>query len=64
VGGLEKPIIEGFEESPIWNIVGQDVSRVGVVTSVVIVGMALAVQTSTDAMAKEIARLKQSAAQF
>lgn len=63
LGGLEKPITEGFEESTIWNIVGQDVTRVGVQTSVVIAGMALTGQTSTEAMEKEIARIKQFAAQ-
>ena len=64
VGGLEKLVIEGFEESTIWNIAGQDVARVGVESLIVIVGMALADQTSTEAMAKEIAQLKQSMAQF
>ena len=62
--GLEKPVTEGFEESTIWNIAGQDVARVGVKTLTIIVGMALAIQTFTEAMAKEIAQLKQSAAQF
>ena len=51
---LEKPTIEGFEESTLWDISGPDVTRVGVETSVVIVRMALAGQTSTEAMAKEI----------
>ena len=64
VGGLEKPVTKGFEESTIWNIAGQDVARVGVKTSVVIVGMALIGQTSTEAMAKEITHLKQSVTQF
>ena len=64
VGGLKKPVTEGFEETTIWNISSLDVARVGVKTSAVIVGMALAIQISTEAMAKEITRLKQSTAQF
>ena len=52
VGSLEKPIVEGFEESTLWDISGPDVSQVGVNTSVVIAGMALAIQTSTKAMEK------------
>lgn len=55
VGGLEKPVTEGFEESTIWNIASQDVTWVGVETSTVITGMALIHHTSTEALAKEIA---------
>lgn len=36
VGGLKKPFTEGFEESTIWNIVGQEVSQVSVETSTVV----------------------------
>ena len=64
MGGLQKPVTEGFEESTIWNISGPSVSRVSVETSTIIIGMALTDQTSTEAMAKEITRLKQSAIQF
>ena len=64
MGGLEKLVTEGFEESTIWNIAGQDVARVSVETSAVIARMALAGQTSTKAMTKEIAWLKQSTTQF
>ena len=64
VAGIKKPIVEGFEEVTLWDISGLDVARVDVETSVVITGMALASQTSTESMAKEITRLKQSAAQF
>lgn len=41
VGGLEKPITEGFQESTIWNIEGQDITQVGVETFTVIVRLAL-----------------------
>lgn len=64
MGGLEKPVTEGFEESTIWNISGPDVARVSVETSAVIARMALVGQTSTEAMAKEITRLIQSTVQF
>ena len=64
VGSLEKPTVKGFEESTLWDISGLDVTRVGVETSAVIAGMALAYQTSTEAMAKEITWLKQSATHF
>ena len=64
VGSLEKPTMEGFEESTLWDISGPDVTRVGVETLAVIAGMVLAGQTSTKDMAKEITRLKQSATQF
>ena len=57
-GGIEKPIIEGFEESTLWDISGPDVARVAVETSTVIARMELDGQSSTKAMAKEIARLK------
>ena len=63
VGGLEKPVTKGFEESTIWNVTGQDVTRVRVKISAVITGMTLTGQTSTEAMAKEISRLKQSTTQ-
>ena len=58
VGGIEKLVMEGFKESTLWDISGTDVARVGVETSVVISGMALAGQSSTETMAKEIACLK------
>jgi hypothetical protein len=64
VGGLEKPVTKGSEESTIWNIAGQDITRVGVETSIIIVKMAFAIQTSTEAMAKEITQLKHSTTQF
>ena len=60
VDRIEKPVMEGFEESMLWDIYGPDVAQVGVETSVVIVGITLIGQSSTKAMAKEIARLKQS----
>lgn len=64
VGSIEKPIVEGFEESMLWDTSGLDVTQVGIETSIVIAGMALASQTSTEAMEKEISRLKQCIAQF
>ena len=64
VGNLEKAITEGFEESTIWNIAGQYVTRASVETLTVIAGMDLAGQTSTEAMAKEITLLKQSVDEF
>lgn len=64
VGGLEKPITEGFEESTIWNISGPYVSRVDVETLAVIVRMAPTGQTSIEAMAKDITWLKQFTSQF
>ena len=56
-------MLEGFEETTLWDISVPDVARVGVETSAIIAGMALVGQSSTEAMAKEITRLKQSAAQ-
>ena len=47
VGGLEKPVTEGFEESTIWNISGPNVARVGVDTSTVITGVSLTNETFT-----------------
>lgn len=41
VGGVEKVVLEGFEESTLWDISGPDVVQVGVETSVVIARMAL-----------------------
>lgn len=64
VSSLKKPITEGFKESTIWNILGLDVTQVGVETSVVITETALAGQTSIEAMAKEITWLKHFAVQF
>ena len=55
--------MEGFDKSTLWDISGPDVTLVGIETSAVIVGMALARQSSTEATAKEIARLKQSTTQ-
>ena len=42
VKGVEKVVLEGFEESTLWDISGPKVARVGVETSAVIAGMALA----------------------
>lgn len=39
--GVEKVVMEGFEESTLWDIFGPDVAWVGLETSTVIVGMAL-----------------------
>ena len=64
VGSIEKPITEGFEESTLQDISSPYVTQVGIETSATIVRMALSGQTSTEAMEKEIARLKQSPAQF
>ena len=58
VGGIEKDVTEGFEKSTPWDVSGPDVARVGVKTSAVIAGMALAGQSSSKAMAKEFALLK------
>ena len=52
IGGIEKVVIEGFEESMLWDVSGLDMSQVGVETSVVIVKMALVRQSSLEAMAK------------
>ena len=59
IGGIEKALIEVFEESTLWNVSGQDMVHNSVETSAVIVGIALIGQSSLEAMAKEIARLKQ-----
>lgn len=59
IGGAEKPLIEGYEESTLWDISGPYVSCVGVETSAMIVGMALVGQLSSEAMEKEILYLKQ-----
>lgn len=63
VGGVEKALIEGFEESTRWDISGLDVAHVGVETYAVNVGMALTERSSSKAMAKEIFCLKQLVAQ-
>ena len=55
--------MEGFEEIMLWDISGPDVARVGIETSTVIAGMALARQSSIEVMSKEIFRLKQYVAQ-
>lgn len=52
VGVAEKALIEGYEESTLWDMSSLDVARVGVETSAMIVGMALAGQSSSEAMAK------------
>ena len=54
LGSIEKLIVEGFEESMLWDMSGSDVTRIGIQTLTVIVGMALAGQTSTESMEKEI----------
>ena len=59
IRGVEKALIEGYEESTLWDISGPDVACVGVDTSPVIVGMALAGQSFSEAMSKEILCLKQ-----
>lgn len=59
VGGIEKFVMEGFEESTLWDISGPDVAQVGVETSTMIARMALAGQLSTKVMVKEIDHPKQ-----
>ena len=56
-------MVEGFEESTLWDTSGPYVTRVGIETSTIIARMVLVGQSSTEAMAKEIVVLKQSAAQ-
>lgn len=63
VGGVEKSMSEGFEESTLSNVLGLYVARVGIETSIVIAGMALVGQSSKEAMEKEISCLKQSTTQ-
>ena len=63
VGSIEKPSVEGFKESKLSDISCLDVAQVGIETSTLIVGMALAGKSPTEEMAKEIAWLKQYAAQ-
>lgn len=58
VKGIEKGVIERFEEITLWDVSGPNVARVGVENLVVITGMALTGQSSLEAMAKEIACLK------
>ena len=58
VRGVEKDVLEGFEESTLWDISNLDISRVGVETSSVIKGMVLIEKSSTEAMVKEITHLK------
>lgn len=41
VGGVEKVVMDGFEESTLWDIFVLDVARVGVETSIVIARIAL-----------------------
>ena len=60
VRGVEKDVMEGLEESTLWDIYGPDVARVCVETSIVIAGTELARKSSTEVMVKEIACLKQS----
>ena len=52
VGGVEKALIKGYEESTLWDILGPDVARFGEETSAVIDGMALIGQSSSEAMEK------------
>lgn len=47
-------LIEGYEESTLWDISRTYVSRVGVEISIVIASMALAGRFSSEAMEKEI----------
>ena len=51
-------MLEGFEESTLWDVSGPYVARVGMKTSVIIARMTLMGQSSSEAMTKEIARLK------
>ena len=55
IRGIEKVVIEGFEESMLWDVLGPNVAHVSIETSVVIVGTALTGQSSSEVMAKEIA---------
>ena len=64
IGGVEKALVKGYEESTLWDISGPDVACVGVETSTIIVGMALVGQLSSEAMVKEIVRLKQLVTQM
>ena len=63
IRGIEKAVIEGFEESTLWDVSGPNVARVGVETLVVIARMDLAGQSSSKVMAKKIVHLKQLATQ-
>ena len=47
IGGVEKVVLEGFEESTLWDISSPYVAQVGVETSVVIAGTALIGKSST-----------------
>lgn len=51
-------MVKGYDEISLWDISGLDMSRVGVETSAIIAGMALIGQLSSEAMEKEIVRLK------
>ena len=61
IEGVEKFVVEGFEESTLWDISGPDIARVGVEALAMIAGMALARQSSIEEMIKEIDCLKQFA---
>lgn len=63
IGGVEKELIEGYEESTLWDISYPYVSHVGVETSIMIDGMDLIGQSSSEAMQKEILHLKQMVTQ-
>ena len=63
IGGIEKDVIECFEESKLWDVLGPYMARVGEETLVVIAEMALGGQSSSEAMAKENALLKESSTQ-
>ena len=56
-------MIEGYEDSTLWDISSPDVACVGVETSTMIAGMALIGQSSSETMAKEILLFKQLVAQ-
>lgn len=54
VEGKERVSIKEYGEQTLWDLSGHDVSRVGIETSVIIVGMAMVGKSSFKAMAKEI----------
>ena len=64
VGGVERELIEEYEERTLWDIWRQDIYQVGVETLAMIEGMAMVGQLSSEAMVKEIIRLKQLVAQL
>lgn len=57
VEGKERVSIEGYDKHTLWDLLVHDIAWVGIETSVVIAGMAMAGQSSSEAMAKEITHL-------